>query len=79
MTLAQKRRIQTYDHRLREIVHTTGDLDLVKPYGVPRLTAHGWRVRPRHPVVTAEVLDLDQLKLQAEVLELRAGFESSVQ
>ena len=27
--------------------------------------------RPRYPVVTAEVLDLDQLELQAEVLRLR--------
>ncbi len=71
MTLAQKRTIQTYDHRLRDIVHTTGDADLVKPYGVPRSTAHGWRVRPRHPVVTGEVLDFDQIKLQAEILRLR--------
>ena len=49
----------------------TGDPALVIPYGVPRSTAHGWRANRHRPVVTAEVLDLDHLRLQVEVLKLR--------
>jgi hypothetical protein len=71
MRLAQKRTIQTYDHRLRDSVNTTGDPALVIPYGVPRSTAHSWQASRRRAVVTDEVLDLDHLKLQAEVLKLR--------
>ena len=71
MTLAQKRTIQTYDHRLRDIVHRTGDPALVLPYGVPRSTAHGWRTSRRRSVVTIEVLELGQIRLQAENLKLR--------
>ena len=71
MTLARKRTIQTYDYRLRDIVQTTGNPALVIPYGVHRSTAHGWRTNRRRPVVTAEVLDLDQIKLQADVIKLR--------
>lgn len=71
MTLARRRIIQTYDHRLRDIVRMTGDPALVIPYGVPRSTAHGWWANRHRPVVTAEVLDLDHLRLQVEVLKLR--------
>ncbi|MGH8602977.1 MAG: hypothetical protein ACREXR_09460, partial [Gammaproteobacteria bacterium] len=67
MTLARKGTLETYDHRLRDIVHTTGNPALVIPYGVPRKPAHSWRASRRRAVVTAEVLDLDHLKLRQQV------------
>ncbi len=33
---------QTYDHRLRDLVRTTGDADIAAEFGAPRSTALGW-------------------------------------
>ena len=33
---------QRYDHRLRDLVHGTGDMTIVTDLGVPRSTARGW-------------------------------------
>jgi hypothetical protein len=33
---------QRYDHRLRRLIQTTGDLDLAVSHGVPRSMARGW-------------------------------------
>lgn len=62
---------QTYDHRLRDLVRDVGDPDVVTELGVPRSTALGWLRGEYRPVVTAEVLDMDAPRLQAEVLKLR--------
>lgn len=61
-----------YDHRLRDLVHTSGNLDLALDLGVPRSTALGWLRDQPAPVVTFDVLDLDAERLKVEVVELRA-------
>jgi len=76
MPYSHTRRQQTYDHRLRDLVRTTGATGLTCPdilaeLGVPRSTALGWLRRDYQPVVTADVLDMDHIRLQAEVLRLR--------
>jgi hypothetical protein len=71
MSTLRKRPQQSYDHRLRELVRATGDPTLVVPFGVPRSTARGWLRGNSRPVVTADVLDLDHLRLQHEVLKLQ--------
>ena len=60
-----------YDHRLRRLIQTTGDLDLAVRHGVPRSTARGWLRQARADVVSIDVLDMDAEALQREVLFLR--------
>ena len=71
MPHSHTRRQQTYDHRLRDLVRTTGNPDILAELGVPRSTALGWLRRDYQPVVTADVLDMNHIRLQAEVLRLR--------
>jgi hypothetical protein len=59
-----------YDHRLRVLVQTTGDLDLAIRQGVPRSTAPGWRTKTTTDVVSLDVLELDTVQLQHEVILL---------
>ena len=66
-TRAQRR----YDHRLGNLVRTTGDVDLAVRHGVPRSTARGWLKQTSTEVVTLDVLDLDTVRLQQKVLILR--------
>jgi hypothetical protein len=33
---------QRYDHRLRDLVHRTGDVTVATNLGIPRSTARGW-------------------------------------
>ena len=61
---------RAYDHRLRNIVCEERDPRLFHDLGVPRSTAASWTRRGQRPVVSAQVLALDQLELQAEVLAL---------
>jgi putative transposase len=61
----------TYDHRLRKLTHTTGDVTLAIRHGVPRSTARGWLTQTPRDVVTAHVVDHDTVKLQQEILALR--------
>ena len=60
-----------YDHRLRDLVQTTGDVELAIRHGVPRSTARGWRTNRSTEVVSLEVLELDTVRLQQEVILLR--------
>jgi len=71
MNTSRCRSPRTYDHRLKELVQTVGDPDVVADLGVPRTTALGWIRGEYRPVVTADVLELDAVRLQAEVLTLR--------
>ena len=67
---------QAYDHRLRDIVCEERDPTLFHRLGVPRSTAASWIRRGPRPVVSADVLALDQLELQAEVLALQRRIKS---
>ena len=62
---------RTYDHRLRQLVHSTGNIQLALDLGVPRSTARGWlRAEPR-PAISTEPLDRGIDELRAELLALR--------
>ena len=62
---------RTYDHRLRELVQTTRDIQLATRHGVPASTARGWLNKSVTDVVSLDVLDLDTMRLQREVIQLR--------
>ena len=66
----KNREQKQYDHRLRERIRATGDLDLAMRHGVPRSTARGWLKQARTDVVSIDVLDMDAEALQREVLTL---------
>ena len=61
-----------YDHLLREHVRSTGDVNHAIRLGVPRSTAQGWVKLAPADVITLDVVDMDNLRLQQEVLKLRA-------
>jgi transposase InsO family protein len=72
-------RIQNrYDHRLRELVHKTQDVNCALQYGVPRSTARSWLTAPTVQVVTADPLNMDALELQQEVLRLRTRIQKLI-
>lgn len=60
-----------YDHRLRQLVQTTGDIQLAIEQGVPPSTARGWLAKPTTEVVSLDVLELETVQLQHEVMLLR--------
>ena len=60
-----------YDHRLRDLVRSTGEIDHAIRQGVPRSTARGWLKSPRSEVITVDVVEMDVASLQWEVMLLR--------
>ena len=60
-----------YDHRFREFVRETRDIDLAVQHGVPRSTVYGWLNKSPDDVITLDALDLDAIQLQHEVVALR--------
>ena len=62
---------QRYDHRLRNLVHHTGDVTIATDLGVPRGTARGWLSRAPEVIVSLDVTHLSELELQHEILTLR--------
>jgi transposase InsO family protein len=62
---------QRYDHRLRDLIRSSGNVDFATQLGVPRSTAHGWLTSNPVEIVTIDVVDMDLLSLQKEVLILR--------
>jgi putative transposase len=68
---ATTRTQRRYDHRLRDLVQTTGEVELAIRHGVPLSTARGWRTNRSTEVVSLEVLELDTVRLQHEVILLR--------
>ena len=66
---------QRYDHRLRDLVRSTRDIEHATRRGVPRSTARGWLTSSQANVVTVDVVDMDVRRLQQEVLALRKRVE----
>jgi putative transposase len=62
---------QRYDHRLRDLVHRTGDLRIATQRGVPRSTARGWLALAPTAVVSLQVIVLTEPELRQEVVRLR--------
>jgi hypothetical protein len=65
------RRRHCYDHRLRDLVRSSGNIEHATSRGVPRSTARGWLSAPNARVVTLDVVDHDLVQLQRQVLALR--------
>ena len=70
--------LRRYDHRLRDLVRSTGDIGPATRRGVPRSTARGWLTPARTEVVTVDIVDMGGLDLQQEVLALHARVEGLV-
>lgn len=70
--IAPKRSQRVYDHRLREVVCSTGDTGFALRIGVPRSTAFGW-LRPREQPVVLLVPNDNRLSksIETEVVRLR--------
>ena len=66
---------QKYDHRLRDLVQSTGNIQYAIRRGVPRSTARGWLSSPRAEVISLGMEEKDTLGLQQEVLVLRRRTE----
>ncbi len=62
---------QRYDHRLRDLVHYTGDVTLATDLGVPRSTARGWLGAAPPVVISLEGAALTEPALRQEILRLR--------
>ena len=60
-----------YDHRLKELVRSTGNIDIALESGVPRSTAYGWLTRSHSEVVSLDMHDRDVVDLQRDVVQLR--------
>ena len=60
-----------YDHRLRDLVRSSGNIKHATQLGVPRSTARGWLTSDPVAIVSVDVFDMDILSLQEEVLALR--------
>jgi hypothetical protein len=59
------------DHRLRDLVRSTGNIEYATSRDVPRSTARGWLSARPAPVVTLDVVDHVLVQPQQEVLALR--------
>ena len=73
--MTPKRRQNSYDHRLRELVFQSGRTETARRIGVPRSTIHSWtKARPR-PVVTltADGDYVESLEKRVHLLERRTA------
>lgn len=61
----------SYDHRLRDLVHKTGDIKIAIERGVPRSTARGTPRSSRNKVISIDVFDIERKELEHEVVKLR--------
>lgn len=65
------RTLRRYDHRLKELVRSTGNVHVALECGVPRSTAYDWLTGPHTEVVSIEVCDKHVAELEREVVLLR--------
>jgi hypothetical protein len=69
---------RTYDHRLRDLVRSTGDILQATRNGIPRSTARGW-LRPDYAkVISFDVVNHDLIALQRQVLSLDRRLQRSL-
>ncbi|WP_417376410.1 hypothetical protein [Gimesia maris] len=66
-----KRKQRSDDHRLKELVRSTGNIDVAIQRGVPRsTTVRGWLMNSIPDVISVDVLDMSLAELQREVVSL---------
>ena len=63
-------RQRVYDHRLRQLVWETGDTHLFPELNIPRSTLAGWLRDPPPDVITAGVLETNDLALALRMKKL---------
>jgi transposase InsO family protein len=66
-----RRTRRRYDHRLRDLVHETGDVELAVKNGVPRSTARDWSRLSSPKVITLDVACMSEPELRQEMIDLR--------
>jgi hypothetical protein len=76
LMVAAIRNQKSYDHRLKELVCTTGRFDIASRIGVPRSTIYGWRKQNHSKVVSLKTHDLSIDELESEVLRLSFNFDA---
>ncbi len=66
--------LRSYDHRLRNLVRSAGDIGHATRRGIPRSTARGWLTSTRAEVVTLDVVDMDVLNraIRIDILDVHA-------
>ena len=60
-----------YDHRFRDFVYETGDVELAVKNGVPRSTARDWSRLASPKVISLDLESMSERELRREVIELR--------
>jgi putative transposase len=60
-----------YDHRFRNVVHQTGDIELAVRKGMPRSTARDWSRLAPSEVLTFDIASMSEQELRKEVTLLR--------
>jgi hypothetical protein len=70
-TMEARRMRRRDDHRFREVVRETGDIELAVRNGVPRSTARDWSRLASPKVISLDVASMSEEKLRKEVIELR--------
>ncbi len=66
----KKAKRQTYDHRLRDFVRETGNMNYAVELGVPKSTAKTWLNTSARKVITDEFFDLGDVQIRARILKL---------
>jgi len=61
---------QVYDHRLREFVRETQNVNFALNLGVPRSTISNWINSPNQEVITHEIFDLNDIQVRQSILSL---------
>ena len=61
---------KSHDHRLRELICETKDIELAVRLGVPASRARSWLRRGTREVISSSVFDRDERRLQVRVLQL---------
>jgi putative transposase len=70
--LPPTRVVHRYDHRLRDLVHSTSDSALARKNGVPRSTAAGWIKNKPKATISIEPVASNPPDLLQEVIRLRS-------
>jgi hypothetical protein len=68
---ARSRCQRSCDHRLKELVRTSGDPALAVDLGIPTSTVTGCLCNPLQQVMILDVLSMEEQELEREVLMLR--------
>jgi len=68
---AASRQKHVYDHRLRVLIHKTGDINVALKLDIPRSTATSWLKTPPRPVISHECCNMTDIEVRANLLKLQ--------